>query len=47
MGFSEIDFLPLSPHKLLGGYESTGVLIVKNKSYVCKDSPRFPGVGSI
>ena len=25
-GFSEVDFLPLSPHKLLGGNESTGVL---------------------
>lgn len=35
-GFSEVDFLPLSPHKLLGGNESTGVLIVKNKSYDCK-----------
>lgn len=32
-GLSEIDFVCISPHKHLGGSESTGVLIAKLSAY--------------
>lgn len=38
---TEIDYVCLSPHKLLGGSESTGVLIGKKEVY---DSTNPPSV---
>ncbi len=42
-----LDFLCLSPHKNLGGSESTGVLIGKLKSYPKNKAPSFPGGGTV
>jgi len=36
-----VDFVCMSPHKNLGGSESTGVLIVKKSAYKIT-SPSFP-----
>lgn len=38
-GLDQIDFLCISPHKLLGGSESTGVLIAKKDKYDNSNPP--------
>jgi len=43
----ELDYLCLSPHKNLGGSESTGVLIGKKSSYNSEQPPSFPGGGTV
>ena len=44
---SEVDYVCMSPHKLLGGNESTGVLIGKLDSYDNSFTPSFPGGGTV
>ena len=46
-GFDEIDYVSLSPHKMLGGSESTGILIVKRSVYNSENTPSFPGGGTV
>ena len=46
-GLSEVDYICLSPHKMMGGSESTGVLIGKKSSYDSKKPPSFPGGGTV
>ena len=46
-GFDEIDYACISPHKMLGGSESTGVLVVKRSSYKIDKTPSFPGGGTV
>ncbi|KAL4488017.1 hypothetical protein ABPG72_009355 [Tetrahymena utriculariae] len=46
-GLSEIDFVCISPHKHLGGSESTGVLIAKLSAYDLSQPPSFPGGGTV
>lgn len=43
----QLDYLCLSPHKNLGGSESTGVLIGKRSSYDSLKAPSFPGGGTV
>jgi len=43
-GCDEIDFVCISPHKHLGGSESTGVLIAKLSAYDSTLPPSFPGM---
>lgn len=38
-GFPEIDYVCISPHKMLGGSESTGVLIGKKEAYDSSNPP--------
>ena len=37
----------MSPHKNLGGTESTGVLLIKKSAYDCTKTPSFPGGGTV
>ena len=37
----------MSPHKNLGGAESTGVLLGRKNAYDCKQTPSFPGGGTV
>lgn len=46
-GLSEVDFVCISPHKHLGGSESTGVLIAKLTAYDLTQPPSFPGGGTV
>lgn len=46
--YDEIDFLCSSPHKNLGGTESTGLLIGKKSAYgLLNKTPSFPGGGTV
>lgn len=45
--YNQIDFLCSSPHKSLGGSETTGVLIGKISSYDSSLPPSFPGGGTV
>lgn len=45
--YSEVDFLCFSPHKNLGGSESTGILLGKKSAYNSKLNPSFPGGGTV
>lgn len=44
--YDQIDFAFLSPHKNLGGAESCGVLVARNK-IIESDKPTFPGGGTV
>lgn len=46
-GLGEIEFICISPHKHLGGSESTGVLIAKLSAYDTNMPPSFPGGGTV
>lgn len=46
-GLGEIEFICISPHKHLGGSESTGVLIAKLSAYDSNMPPSFPGGGTV
>jgi len=43
---TSLDYVCLSPHKNLGGSESTGVLIGKKSAYK-SENPSFPGGGTV
>lgn len=45
--YSEIDFICSSPHKSLGGSETTGLLIGRIAAYDTSLPPSFPGGGTV
>ena len=48
-GYDEVDFVAVSPHKMLGGSEAPGILIAKKKAYPDTNTftPSFPGGGTV